>query len=91
MDVFGNLNFPIISISYAAKPDSVLSLFAARYSFFKKPFRIDHIEEPVLKAAYTNTCLTPTTDFRLYATAFLICPVFYLLFTSKYTICKSYN
>ncbi len=76
MDVFGNMNFQIISISDAAKPKSALSLFAAPLALVEKVFRIDPIEDLVLKAAYAKAYHTPPTDFLLYATAFLICPAF---------------
>ena len=76
MDVFGNMNVQAISNSHAANSKSVLSLFAARFSFCVKPFSSDHIEDSVLKAAYTKAYHTPPTYFFLYATAFLICPAF---------------
>ena len=76
MDVSGNMNIQTISITYAANSTGVLSLFAARFSFYVKPFGSDHNEDPVLKAAYTKAYHTPPTDFLLYVTAFLICPAF---------------
>ena len=74
MDVFGNMNFQIISISDAANSKSVLSLFAARFSFCVKPFSSDHIEDAVLKAAYTKACHTPPTYFLLYVIVLLKSP-----------------
>ena len=76
MDVFGNMNFQIISFSDAANSKSVLSLFAARFYYWVKPFSSDHIEDTVIKAAYTKAYHTPPTDFIIYATAFLICSAF---------------
>ena len=76
MDVFGNLNFQTIFIFDAAKPSRALSPFAAPFAFIEKVLELITLKNWSQKLHIQKTCLTPPIDFQLYATAFLICPVF---------------
>ena len=83
MDVTGHLIYQINSIAYAAKEESELSLFAARYPFFINPFGINQIEQQFLKAAFLKSPPHTFNRFSLIRDSFFDLSVVFLLFTSN--------